>query len=84
LIILHENHVGGQLGCDVVQGISCVSFLMLQNSCQSSGFLELFAFLYNNFFFFQFFFKSIEPGKVVAGSCKMEWYMLVHNVDGFC
>ena len=22
LIFLHENHVGGQLGCDVVQGVS--------------------------------------------------------------
>ena len=28
----------------------CMSFLMLQNSCQSSGFLDIFAFLYNRFF----------------------------------
>ena len=58
----------------------CISFLMLQNSCQSSGFLDLFAFLYNRFFFLQVF---TEPGKVVSGNCKTEWYILVHNVDDF-
>ena len=32
-----------------------MSFLRLQNSCQSSGFLDLFAFLYNRLFFCTFF-----------------------------
>ena len=36
-----------------------MSFLRLQNSCQSSGFLDLFAFLYNRFFLLHIFFKSL-------------------------
>ena len=32
---------------------------MLQNSCQSSGFLDIFAFLYNRFFLLHIFFKSL-------------------------
>ena len=61
-----------------------MSFLRLQNSCQSSGFLDFFAFLHNRFFLFHIFFKSTEPGKVESGSCKVAWYILVHNVDDFC
>ena len=36
-----------------------MSFLMLQNSCQSSGFLDLFAFLYNRFFLLHIFFETL-------------------------
>ena len=61
-----------------------MSFLMLQNSCQSSGFLDIFAFLYNRFFLLQIFKVFIEPGKVVSGSCKTDWYIVFHNVDDFC
>ena len=56
---------------------------MLQNSCQSSGFLDIFAFLYNRSFFCTFFQVFIEPGKVVSGSCKTDWYIVFHDVDDF-
>ena len=61
-----------------------MSFLMLQNSCQSSGFLDMFAFLYNCFFLLHIFQVFIEPGKVVSGSFKKDWYIVFHNVDDFC
>ena len=58
-----------------------MSFLMLQNSCHSSGFLDLFA-----FFFFCTLFSQVfpEPGKVESGGGKTAWYILVHSVDDFC
>ena len=36
-----------------------MSFLMLQNSCKSSGFLDLFAFVYNRFFLLNISFKFV-------------------------
>ena len=36
-----------------------MSFLMLQNSSQTSGFLDILAFLYNRFFLLHIFFKSL-------------------------
>ena len=62
-----------------------MSFLVLQNSCQSSGFLDSFAFLYNRFFLLYICFQVfIETGKVVSGSCQTDWYIVFHNVDDFC
>ena len=59
-----------------------MSFLILQNSCQSSGFVVFFAFLYNFFFVLHIFFQVfIEQGKGVSGSCKTDWYIVFHNVD---
>ena len=40
-------------------------FLMLQSYCQSSGFIYLFAFLYNRFFLLHILFKSLlNQGRV--------------------
>ena len=61
-----------------------MSFLTLQNPCQSSGCLDLVAFLYNHFFLLHILFKSTEPGNVVSRSCKTDWYIVFHNVDDFC
>ena len=51
---------------------------MLQNSCQSSGFLDLLAFLHNRFFLLHNFFQVFtEPGKVVRWSGTYWFIMLM-------
>ena len=47
----------------------CMFFLMLQNICQSSGFLDLLAFVYNRFsFLLKMLFKSLpNQGRLYLG-----------------